>query len=348
MKQSGQDLWLTAYAMRIVVAFALLFVMGDECRSESPRPTSETLVTSVGMTVGDIDRSVAFYRDVLGFEKVSEQEVAGDGFERLTGVFGSRAIIVRMRLGDEVLELTQFLAPRGRPMPQDSRSNDLWFQHVAVIVRDINEAYARLRQAKVEHASSGPQRLPDWNPSAGGIQAFYFRDPDGHFLEILQFPEGKGDPRWRRTTDKLFLGIDHTAVVVADTDASLKFYHDLLGLKVVGTSENYGTEQEHLNNVFGADCGSRRYVQTTGQVSSYSNTFPREMAAPARPMPARTTLSTGKRRSLFTTSIRWQRSCARRRTTLVSPDVSTTESAHGSSNCLLVRDPDGHAVMLVD
>jgi len=50
----------------------------------------------------------------------------------------------------------------------------------------------------------------------------------------------------------LFLGIDHTAIVVSDTDASVKFYRDLLGMRVAGESENYGTEQEHLNNVFGA------------------------------------------------------------------------------------------------
>src|SRR5204862_7447237 len=52
--------------------------------------------------------------------------------------------------------------------------------------------------------------------------------------------------------NNLFLGIDHTAIVVGDTEDSLKFYRDLLGMRVVGESENYGTEQEHLNNVFGA------------------------------------------------------------------------------------------------
>ena len=51
---------------------------------------------------------------------------------------------------------------------------------------------------------------------------------------------------------RLFLGIDHTAIVVADTEASLAFYRDLLGLRVAGESVNYGPEQEHLNNVFGA------------------------------------------------------------------------------------------------
>ena len=51
---------------------------------------------------------------------------------------------------------------------------------------------------------------------------------------------------------RLFLGIDHSAIVVADTDASLRYYRDTLGLKVAGGSENYGIEQERLNNVFGA------------------------------------------------------------------------------------------------
>src|SRR5205807_4434078 len=108
------------------------------------------------------------------------------------------------------------------------------------------------RQAKVEHASSGPQRLPDWNKNAAGISAFYFKDPDEHPVEVLQFPPDKGAEKWHRQNGKLFLGIDHTAIVVWDTDASLKFYRDLLGMRVAGESENYGTEQEHLNNVFGA------------------------------------------------------------------------------------------------
>ena len=137
--------------------------------------------------------------------------------------------VVRLRLGDEQIELTEYLAPRGRPVPVDSRSNDRWFQHVAIIVSRHGRAYARLREHKVEHASPEPQRLPDWNTNAGGIKAFYFKDPDGHPLEILQFPAGKGDPKWQRPTDRLFLGIDHTAIVVGDTEASLRFYRDALG-----------------------------------------------------------------------------------------------------------------------
>jgi len=157
-----------------------------------------------------------------------------------------------LKLGQESIELVQFIAPRGRAIPFDSRSNDLWFQHIAIIVSDMDSAYQVLRKNKVESASSEPQRLPDWNKNAGGIKAFYFKDPDEHPVEILWFPAGKGDPKWHQPGQRLFLGIDHTAIAVSDTEASIRFYRDLLGLQVAGESENYGTEQEHLNNVFGA------------------------------------------------------------------------------------------------
>src|ERR1700758_48095 len=209
-------------------------------------------VDAIGITVSDMDRAVNFYSKVLTFEKVSDTEVAGESYEHLEGVFGLRMRVVRMKLGDENIELTEYLAPKGRPIPVDSRSDDRWFQHIAIIVSDMDKAYAWLRQNKVEYASSGPQRLPDWNRKAAGISAFYFKDPDQHPVEVLQFPPHKGLEKWHRPTDKLFLGIDHTAIVVWDTDASLKFYRDLLGMHVTGESENYGTEQEHLNNVFGA------------------------------------------------------------------------------------------------
>lgn len=253
---------MSSKALRSLLLAALLLLSGapasrPQAIASPPLPSSggKTLIRAVGpivITVGDMDRSLDFYSRVLTFEKVSDTEVAGDDVEHLFGVFGSRVRVVTMKLGGESIELLQFLAPQGRPIPVDSRSNDLWFQHIAVIVSDMDRAYAVLRQHKVEHASSGPQRLPDWNKDAGGIKAFYFKDPDEHPVEILQFPDGKGDPKWHISGGRLFLGIDHTAIVVSDTEASLKFYRDLLGLRIAGASENYGTEQEHLNNVFGA------------------------------------------------------------------------------------------------
>ena len=328
----------------IVSVVLSLFIQHADARSPVEQAGSRvTAVDSVSLTVGDMDRAVDFYTHVLTFEKVADREVAGEEYEHLFGVFGLRLRSVRLRLGDEYIELVQFLAPRGRPFPTDSRSNDRWFQHIAIIVSDMQAAYSRLRSFNVEHASSAPQRLPDWNASAGGIEAFYFRDPDGHFLEVLAFPPGKGLPKWHQPGGRLFLGIDHTAVVVADTAASLHFYHDILGLRVVGTSENYGTEQEHLNNVFGAHLRITSLRAPDGPGVEFL-----EYLAPR----------TGRALPLDTTPVDlwyWQinlRAAAEpiastlrhEHIGMLSPDlISLRDRSLGWTSGVLVHDPDGHA-----
>ena len=339
-------------AHRFALAWCAVLIL--VCVSaRQPVGASEPLVTevrSVGITVSDLDRSIAFYQDVLDFHPVAEFEVAGDDYEQLYGVFGLRQRIERMRLGTETIELMQFLAPAGRPMPVDSRSNDRWFQHVAIIVSDMDRAYAQLRAHRVAHASPGPQRLPDWNPKAGGIRAFYFRDPDGNVLEILQFPPGKGAARWQPLKGRkqgLFLGIDHTAIVVADTDASLRYYRDLLGLTVAGESDNYGPEQERLNNVFGAHL--RITALKTGSGPGIELL---EYLAPGdgRPMPADTHATDLWHWQVNASAPDLDAALGRLRAehrTLISPRiVSTAASELGFRQGLLVRDPDGHALLL--
>jgi catechol 2,3-dioxygenase-like lactoylglutathione lyase family enzyme len=306
-------------------------------------------IDSISMTVGDMDRSLEFYRTVLKFEMVSDTEVAGDDFEHLYGVFGARVRVVTLRLGGETLKLEEFIAPRGRPIPVDSHSNDGWFQHVAIIVRDMDRAFAWLRSQHVEFASTGPQVLPQWNPSAGGIVAFYFRDPDGHSLEILHFPPGKGDPKWRAAGEALFLGIDHTAIVVADTEASLRYYRDTLGLKIAGESENYGPEQERLNNVFGARLRITALRAETGPgVELLEYLTPRT----GRPMPLDT-----QSNDIWNWHIDMRADAAQ-----VDAAVRMRHFRHVSSgpvrftadpirsppfeSALMVRDPDGHETLL--
>jgi len=250
-----------------------------------------------------------------------------------------------MRLGDEFIELTEYLAPKGRPIPVDSRSNDRWFQHIAIIVSDMDKAYARLRQNKVEHASSGPQRLPDWNKNAAGISAFYFKDPDEHPVEVLQFPLNKGAEKWHRPTSKLFLGIDHTAIVVWDTDASLKFYRDVLGLRVAGESENYGTEQEHLNNVFGARLRITALRGTTGPgIELLEYLAPRD----GRPFPADEHANDiVHRHTIFLTQDADAAAHPLRtnKASFVSSGVLANPTGQlGFQKALLVRDPDGHTI----
>lgn len=306
-------------------------------------------VEAVGMTVRDMDRSVEFFSNVLTFEKVSDVEVHGEAYEHLQGIFGLRMRVVRMRLGEECIELTEYLAPRGRPIPVDSRSNDGWFQHIAIIVSDMDAAYRRLRAHKVEHASTGPQLLPDWNPNAGGIRAFYFKDPDGHPLEVLQFPPGKGDARWHRANGRLFLGIDHTAIVVADTDTSLAFYRDLLGMRVAGESENYGPEQERLNNVFGARLRITALRAADGPgIEFLEYLAPRD--GRAYPAGSRANdLWHWQTRLRVADAEAAARALRAGRATHISPGlVALPDDALGFRRGLLVRDPDGHAVQLVE
>lgn len=242
--------WGASWSVICLALFSLTS-MSVRALQQPPKPLVQA-VLSIGMTVSDLDRSVDFYTRVLDFEKLGEEEQFGEAYERTVGLFAARSRTAKLKLGDEVIELTEFLTPRGRAIPADSASNDHWFQHIAIIVGNMESAYQKLKKHKVRHLSPSPQQLPDWNRNAGGIEAFYFADPDGHPLEILHFPEGKGAVKWYQPTSKLFLGIDHTAIVVSDTDQSLKLYRDQLGMRVAGTSENYGKEQERLNAVFGA------------------------------------------------------------------------------------------------
>jgi catechol 2,3-dioxygenase-like lactoylglutathione lyase family enzyme len=326
-----------------ILAIALLALCSVSVSAQSPR----VAVESVDVTVSDMDRAVEFYSG-LTFQKVSDVEVRGDEFEHLEGVFGARMRIVRMQLGNEYLDLTQYLAPPGRPIPVDSRSNDLWFQHVAIVVRDMDQAFERVRALKVQFVSTGPQTLPPSIKAAAGIKAFYFRDPDQHNLEIIYFPPGKGDPRWQEKTNKLFLGIDHTAIGISNTDASLKFYRDLLGLRKAGESENFGTEQEHLNQVFGA------HLHITGM---------RADAGPGIEFLEYLTPQDGRPRPADVHAndiVHWQTMIATNDLDLlakklrdahvrfVSPGVMVMpKDKAGFSKGALVSDPDGHSVLLI-
>jgi catechol 2,3-dioxygenase-like lactoylglutathione lyase family enzyme len=333
---------------RLVAAIAGLFLwFAPTVLSSAPSAALIESVERVGMTVSNMERSVAFFSSVLTFEKVSDEEIAGDEYEKLQGVFGLRMRVVRMRLGSQEIELTEYLTPRGRPVPADSRSNDRWFQHVAIIVSDMDQAYARLREHHVEHASPEPQRLPDWNVAAAGIKAFYFKDPDGHALEVLEFPEGRGDSQWHAASEKLFLGIDHTAIVVADTETSLHFYRDLLGLRVAGESINYGPEQERLNNVFGARLHITGLRASRGPGIEFLEYLAPRNGRSATGIQANdlahwettvATLDSGQAFEQF----------MRQRVFLVSPGVASPQGTPRFRKALLVNDPDGHPVKVIE
>jgi catechol 2,3-dioxygenase-like lactoylglutathione lyase family enzyme len=306
-------------------------------------------VAGVSITVSDMDRILEFYTEVLPFRKISDVEVWGSEYEHLQGIFGARMRVVQLQLGNEVIELTDYLTPEGRPIPADSRSNDHWFQHIAIVVSDMDEAYQHLRQHNIQHVSTAPQRLPDYIPAAAGIEAFYFRDPEGHNLEIIYYPEGKGDPRWQDSSNELFLGIDHTAIAISSTPASFTFYRDLLGLNLVGESENYGTEQEHLNQVFGARLQISGLRAPAGMGIEFL-----EYLTPAngRPLPnnAQANDLVGWQTTLIVENVdvMAQRMRLGRYEFVSSGVIQLPDRQLGFCRGFLVRDPDGHLIRIVE
>jgi catechol 2,3-dioxygenase-like lactoylglutathione lyase family enzyme len=333
-----------ASASVVVFSLALVFLF----LVELPAYSAVYEVQSVGLTVSDLDREIRFFTNVLPFEEVSRTEIKDQAANTLFGMQHTVVKLADLKLGSEHIILTQHMS-KGRPIPLDSRSYDHWFQHIAIVVRDMDKAYELLRQHRVKFVSTAPQTLPQWNKGAAGIKAFYFRDPENHVLEIIWFPQGKGDPKWQKETDQLFLGIDHTAIVVSDTETSLAFYHDFLGMRVVGESENYGVEQEHLNQVFGA----RLRITGLRAERGPGIEFLEYLTPPGgRPLPddSRPNDLVFWRTDLALDHLDdFASSLAKIRTKLVSTGVVNLGQAPlGTARALIVRDPDGHALELVE
>jgi catechol 2,3-dioxygenase-like lactoylglutathione lyase family enzyme len=294
------------------------------------------------VTVSDLDRAEGFYRDGLGFETVGRGEMAGDGFAHLVGLRDGRAKTLTMRLGREKVTFVKYDAP-GKPYPADSTSPDRWFQHFAIVVSDMDKAYARLQRVGFTPISNaGPVTLP---PTNGFVRAFKFRDPDGHPLELLYFPPGQGRRVWAEGGDRVFLGIDHSAIGVADTERSEAFYEKLLGMGVAYEAVNRGSTQESLDGTFGA------VVQITG-LRPPAETGPGveflEYRTPAtgRPAPVDTESNDLAHVELAFKVDDLDGLVAKlrdARAPFVSPDaVDLGDGMYAA----MVRDPDGHAILL--
>jgi catechol 2,3-dioxygenase-like lactoylglutathione lyase family enzyme len=304
-------------------------------------------VEAIGITVSEMNRSVKFYSEVLGFRKVSDVELYGEEYEQLEGIFGLHIRVVRMQLGDELIELTDYLTSGGRSIPEDAKSNDLIFQHIAVVVSDMQKAYEHLRRFNVEYVSTVPQTLPKSIPQAEGIKAFYFHDPDNHNLELIYFPKGKGQSKWHSEgSGRIFLGIDHTAIGVSNSEASERFYSGLLGIERKGDSWNKGIEQEHLNNVEGASLHITGYRAAAGpgiEFLQYLNPGPGR----AYPKDSRTddiwhwqtTLIVEDAELLFN-------KFKAAGFSIVSKALVHRHFNNIHTKSFIVRDPDGHAVLI--
>ena len=200
-------------------------------------------IRAISSTVSDVERSREFYTEALSFKPVDDITIEGNYYSELEAIKPTKIRIVTLQLGEEAIDLIEYLDVAAKPIPANSQSNDLWFQHMAIVVSDIDRAYAHLNSFAFEPISSGLKTLPN------GIRAFKFKDPDGHDLEIIWFPPDQSKDKWQKNTEELFLGIDHSAITIADTEQSLKFYRDILGMEVEQSNINSGEVQAHLDGL---------------------------------------------------------------------------------------------------
>ena len=320
----------------------------------------------VGFSCGDLEGLVAFYCQSLGFDAGGRVELNDGPYGQLIGLPEARLVVQRLQLGQECLELTQVIDPgpgqrAGRPIPAGSRSCDLWFQHICLVTTDLDAAIARLQPAfkagLATTVSSGPQTLPEWNRAAAGIRAFKFRDPEGHNLELLQFPPDKGEARWHPqqsatpTPRSTLLGIDHSAISIADTERSCRFYETLLGLRLGGDGINSGPTQDNLDGLSHTEVRITAHRCPEGAGIECLNYLPPNQG---RPMPADLGLQ-----DLAHWQIRLEvadldgiaaqiASCGGR---LLSPGIvglGPQGASLGMQRALLVADPDGHRLQLVE
>ena len=260
-------------------------------------------ITAFRLTTAEPERLARFYEG-LGFEsgdreKIPDDEIALLGLRR----GGTR---LPLRLGEQRIDLDSFDV-LGRPYPAAPTSADLCFQHLALVTDDAAAMWARaVALEAVPISTDGPVTLP---ASAGGVTALKFRDPEGHPLELLQFPS-ENQSSWRGAG---LLGVDHSAISVSDAGASCRFYQ-ALGLSVQGPTLNHGPTQMALDGL-------------------------PQVEVDVLPMMPR--LSTPHLELLA-----YRRPIGRTAGRLEANDLVATRTVWAADRNALVRDPDGHLHLL--
>jgi len=278
----------------------------------------------IDMVCGDPEALAEFYQAAFGFVGTAAVPLAGRDIE--------------LRLGGQTIRLVR-ARPGGRAYPQDVPGWSPLFQHIAIVVSDMQRAYAHLDTIPgwAPISTAGPQVLPI---ASGGVSAFKFRDPEGHPLELIAFPAGAVPPRWQTQSQNVFLGIDHSAVSVSSTATSIAFYESL-GLNRSAGSLNVGREQALLDDV--PDAIVRVTALATSQATPhvellcYQGDFDRHVPAQGLhdATATRLVLKVENRSTL-------EAVCARVSGALLSGPGLRRNNLH----CALLHDPDGHLIRL--
>lgn len=144
-------------------------------------------IDHVGLTVSDLDRSLAFWRDALGFELIDRGIEGSKAIAGLLGLDNVELEIADLDAGEgHVIELIRYLTPTGgsvHPTPPDTGSS-----HVAVHVGDLDTTLRKLLQAGGRPISGEAVRLDAPGTRWHGRRCFYLTDPDGVVVELIESP----------------------------------------------------------------------------------------------------------------------------------------------------------------
>ncbi|MFP6868484.1 MAG: VOC family protein [Nitrospinota bacterium] len=131
--------------------------------------------------VSDMERSLSLYQELLGLEKVQDMIFEGEMIEKLLELKEPKFRIVHLKVGDDILELMEFIQPGGEDKAR-LMANDLGITHFCFRVEDAAEVFSKIQEAGYPFSTDAPVTTPT------GRKVGYFRDPDGNLVEILQEP----------------------------------------------------------------------------------------------------------------------------------------------------------------
>ena len=147
-------------------------------------------IDHINIVVSDLERSVKFYTEVLGFEKINTVHLEGEWIDEIVGLKGVNADVTFIIApeGEPKVELLCYKTPSGESIPSNSLANTIGLRHIALRVDDIQSSYKKLKDAGVK-LQSEPMAVPVATPADNPVRKslFYFYDPDGVLLEIAEY-----------------------------------------------------------------------------------------------------------------------------------------------------------------
>ena len=147
-------------------------------------------IDHLNIVVTDLERSVKFYTEILGFEKINTVHLEGEWIDSIVGLKGVNADVAFIVApeGEPKVELLCYKSPKSDSIPANSLSNTIGLRHIALRVNDIWASYEKLKDSGVKILSEPiavPSTLQAQNPVRKTL--FYFYDPDGVLLELAEY-----------------------------------------------------------------------------------------------------------------------------------------------------------------